>query len=55
MVTTRSGRVLSGTPARRSRTITAQYGPDDDCKRHRKPDRKPKDVVVVTHRRRKPN
>ena len=54
MVSTRSrnGRPL---PApRRPRARAPQYPEGDECKRHRLPDRKPKDVQVVTYRRRKP-
>lgn len=32
----------------------AKYKPNDECKRHRLPDRNPKSVSVTSHSRRKP-
>lgn len=61
----RSGRVTRSVPVNNRRrsggscgscnNVAAQYAQGDDCKRHRKPDGKPKTVNVVTYRRRKPN
>lgn len=54
MVSTRSrrGRPL---PPPVMRSNRPQYKPGDDCKRHRLPDRKPKNIQVTTYRRRKPS
>jgi hypothetical protein len=54
MVSTRSRRGVP-LPAPRSASRSATYKPNDDCKRHRLPDRKAKSVTVSTHTRRKPN
>ena len=57
MVQTRAMRTNSGTrpqrglPQVRSR---AKYKPGDDCKRHRLPSNKAKNVLVTSYRRRKP-
>jgi hypothetical protein len=52
MVSTRSRRGVPLPPPRPRRSRS--YKPDDDCKRHRLPDNKPKTVEVSVHTRRKP-